>query len=112
MVLEQLNDVYVGMVLESLRDAMVYVFPAREPLDLPALCLRLACSDGLLQSNLSALDRLAASAGLGINAVPLASIIAIMLVNRAVAKRDMMRSPWFGNLRRAYDKNKHSGRVM
>ena len=34
MVLEQLNDVYVGTILESLCDAMVYVFPAREPLDL------------------------------------------------------------------------------
>jgi hypothetical protein len=48
MVLEQLNDVYAGTILESLCDAMVYVFPAREPLDLLAPRLRLACNDRLL----------------------------------------------------------------
>src|SRR5260370_29221141 len=43
------------------------------------------------RATLSALDILAASAG--INAVPLASIMAIMHVNRAVAKRDIMHFP-------------------
>src|SRR5207302_6073060 len=53
--LKQFTDIYVGMVLESLRDATVYVFPAREPLDLLALCFRFACNDRLLQGNLVSL---------------------------------------------------------
>ena len=67
--LEHFADIHVGMVLEGLRDATVYVFPAREPLDFLALCLRLARSDGLLEGNLFSLGQLAASAGPGINAV-------------------------------------------
>src|ERR1700694_4072915 len=111
MVLEQLNDVYVGTVPESFCDAMVYVFPAGEPLDLLAPRLRLACNDSLLQDNLSALEALAASADVGINAVPPASAMAIMHANRAVAKRDIMHFPWFAAVRRTYRKNKHSGRA-
>jgi hypothetical protein len=51
-VFEQEIDVYVGTVLESLSDAAIYVFPAREPLDLFAPGLGLAANDRLLQGDL------------------------------------------------------------
>jgi hypothetical protein len=85
------------MVLESLSNATVDVFSARQPFDFPALRLRLACSDGLLQGNFSALESLAASAGLGINAASI-STLATTHANRAMAKRDMMHLPSFGPL--------------
>src|ERR1700737_1667496 len=61
------------------------------------------------RATLSALDILAASAGAGINAVPLASTMAKMHVNRAAAKRDIMHFPWFATLRRTYSYVLHQG---
>jgi hypothetical protein len=49
---------------------------------------------------LSAADIFAASAGVGMNAVPPTSAVAIMLANSAVTTRDMMRSPWIISGRR------------
>jgi hypothetical protein len=48
MVLEQLIDIYVGATLESLCNAIVYVFAASEPSHLLALRFRLACNYRLL----------------------------------------------------------------
>jgi hypothetical protein len=55
--LEELNGVDVGVVLESLCDAAVDVFPPLEPLDLPAFRLRLARDDRLLQGDLVSLGQ-------------------------------------------------------
>ena len=63
MLLEQRRDVHVRMVLHSLCDAIVDVFPAREPFDLFAFRLRFAGTIARLTAALSALDGLAASAG-------------------------------------------------
>src|SRR5260370_2981620 len=64
------------------------------------------------RATLSALDVLAASAGAGINAALPASTMAIMQVNRAAAKRDIMHFPWFATLRPTYGYLLHRGALQ
>src|SRR5438477_11166221 len=47
----QLVDVHAGMLFESLCDATADEFPSREPTDLLALRLRLACNGRLVQGD-------------------------------------------------------------
>src|SRR5262245_11108499 len=61
MVLQDFDEVYVGIALECLLDASVYVFPPRKPSDLFALRFRFARDDGLFQGGLFSLGQLARS---------------------------------------------------
>src|SRR5437867_3087887 len=54
----QLKSVYGGVTFESLCDASIDEFPAREPVDLLALRLSLACNGRLFQGNLVSLGHL------------------------------------------------------
>src|SRR5215217_1313812 len=65
-------------------------FPRESHLTLLPFASALHAMIACFRATLSALDILAASAGAGINAVPLASTMAIMHVNRAAAKRDII----------------------
>jgi len=61
----QLVDVHAGMLFESLCDATADEFPPREPTDLLALRLRLACNGRLLQGDPVRTGRLCSLGGCG-----------------------------------------------
>jgi len=65
MVLEDPDHVDVGMLLEGFSDAVVDVFPARQPRDFLALRLRLAGDDRLLQSDLFSFGERSGAGGQG-----------------------------------------------
>jgi hypothetical protein len=84
--LEHSLDIHAGMVLERRDDALVDVFPARQPLDLLAFRLRRAGTTACFKATVSALVTLADSA---VNVAPIVKATAIMHVIRPVTRRDI-----------------------
>ena len=91
--LKQFTDIYVGMVLESLRDARFTYFWRESHLTFLPFASALHATIARFKAILSALEMLAASAEMGINTVPRASVMAIRHANRALAKRDIIHLP-------------------
>ena len=71
---------------DGLCNAIAHEFAARGPTDLVLLGLRLACSGRLFRAAASGLGIFAASAEVGVSAVPPTTTVATMLANKAVTK--------------------------